>query len=73
MAVAIAYAREGADVAINYLPEEQVDAEATAQLIREEKRTALLLPHRYKVFPVFLFDRLRFNQVCVSVPHPFSR
>ncbi len=27
-AVAIAYAREGADVAISYLPEEQADAEA---------------------------------------------
>ena len=27
-AVAIAFAREGADVAISYLPEEQVDAEA---------------------------------------------
>ena len=29
-AVAIAYAREGADVAISYLPEEQADAEAVA-------------------------------------------
>ena len=29
-AVAIAYAREGADVAISYLPEEQADAEETA-------------------------------------------
>jgi len=27
-AVAIAFARAGADVAINYLPEEQVDADA---------------------------------------------
>lgn len=43
-AVAIAYAREGADVAISYLPEEQADAESTAALIRAAGRTALLLP-----------------------------
>ncbi|TFC94113.1 MULTISPECIES: SDR family oxidoreductase [Cryobacterium] len=43
-AVAIAYAREGADVAISYLPEEQTDAEDTADLIRAAGRTALLLP-----------------------------
>jgi NAD(P)-dependent dehydrogenase (short-subunit alcohol dehydrogenase family) len=43
-AVAIAYAREGADVAISYLPEEQADAEDTAALIRAAGRTALLLP-----------------------------
>jgi len=43
-AVAIAYAREGADVAISYLPEEQEDAEETAELIRAAGRTALLLP-----------------------------
>jgi len=43
-AVAIAYAREGADVAISYLPEEQADAEDTAQLVRASGRTALLLP-----------------------------
>jgi NAD(P)-dependent dehydrogenase (short-subunit alcohol dehydrogenase family) len=43
-AVAIAYAREGADVAISYLPEEQEDAEETATLIRAAGRTALLLP-----------------------------
>src|SRR3979409_2582946 len=30
-AVAIAFAREGADVAISYLPEEQEDAEVTAE------------------------------------------
>jgi len=43
-AVAIAYAREGADVAIAYLPEEQEDADEAAALIREAGRTALLLP-----------------------------
>jgi NAD(P)-dependent dehydrogenase (short-subunit alcohol dehydrogenase family) len=43
-AVAIAFAREGADVAISYLPEEQEDAEETARWIEEGGRTAVLLP-----------------------------
>ncbi len=43
-AVAIAFAREGADVAIGYLPVEQPDAEETAHWIREAGRTAVLLP-----------------------------
>lgn len=43
-AVAIAYAREGADVAINYLDEEQSDAEETRKWVEEAGRTCLLLP-----------------------------
>jgi NAD(P)-dependent dehydrogenase (short-subunit alcohol dehydrogenase family) len=43
-AVAVAYAREGADVALSYLPEEQEQAEEVAELIRAEGRTAVLLP-----------------------------
>lgn len=43
-AVAIAYAREGADVAISYLPVEQSDAEETARWIEKAGRRALLLP-----------------------------
>lgn len=43
-AVAIAFAREGADVAINYLPEEQEDAEETKRWIEEAGRKAVLLP-----------------------------
>ena len=43
-AVAIAFAREGADVTTSYLPEEQADAEATAEWVRSADRTALLLP-----------------------------
>jgi len=43
-AVAIAFAREGADVAIAYMPEEQVDAEATARWVREAGRRVVLLP-----------------------------
>ncbi|WP_294645966.1 SDR family oxidoreductase [uncultured Aureimonas sp.] len=43
-AAAIAFAREGADVAINYHPDEQPDAEDVAKLIREAGRKAVLLP-----------------------------
>lgn len=43
-AVAIAFAREGADVAISYLPEEQADAEAVQGWIEKAGRRALLLP-----------------------------
>ncbi|MGX0887103.1 NAD(P)-dependent dehydrogenase (short-subunit alcohol dehydrogenase family) [Kocuria rhizophila] len=43
-AVAIAFAREGADVAINYLPEETSDAEDTRQWIEKAGRKAVLLP-----------------------------
>ncbi|MEH3120199.1 MAG: SDR family oxidoreductase [Methylorubrum populi] len=43
-AVAIAYAREGADVAISYLPDEQKDAEAVGNWIEKAGRRALLLP-----------------------------
>ncbi|WP_435155165.1 SDR family oxidoreductase [Amycolatopsis sacchari] len=42
-AVAIAFAKEGADVAIAYL-EEHEDAERTAELVRAEGRQCLLLP-----------------------------
>ncbi|MFT0848482.1 SDR family oxidoreductase [Actinomycetaceae bacterium L2_0104] len=43
-AVAIAFAREGADVAISYLPEEEEDAQRIAGLIREAGVQALTLP-----------------------------
>lgn len=43
-AVAIAYAREGADVAINYLPEEESDAAEVIALIKAEGRKAVALP-----------------------------
>ncbi len=43
-AAAIAFAREGADVAIGYLPAEQKDAEEVANYIREAGRKAVLLP-----------------------------
>ncbi len=43
-AVAIAFAREGADVAISYLAAEQGDAENTALWVRQAGRRVLLLP-----------------------------
>ncbi len=43
-AVAVIFAREGADVAIVYLPEEQVDAEETRRAVESEGRRALLIP-----------------------------
>ncbi len=43
-AAAIAYAREGADVAINYLPDEEPDAQEVVKLIREAGRKAVPLP-----------------------------
>jgi hypothetical protein len=43
-AVAIAFAREGADVAINYLPAEESDAQEVMELIQAEGGKALALP-----------------------------
>lgn len=43
-AVAIAFSREGARVAINYLEEEQSDADSLAELLRREGAEPVLLP-----------------------------
>jgi NAD(P)-dependent dehydrogenase (short-subunit alcohol dehydrogenase family) len=43
-AAAIAYAREGADVAINYFPSEEPDAREVIQLIRDAGRTGVAIP-----------------------------
>ena len=43
-AAAIAYAREGADVAINYLPAEEQDAREVIDLIKAEGRKAIPIP-----------------------------
>ncbi|MFI5411272.1 SDR family oxidoreductase [Kaistia sp. UC242_56] len=43
-AAAIAYAREGADVAIGYLPSEEADAKEVIALIQAEGRKALAVP-----------------------------
>ncbi|MCJ8210839.1 SDR family oxidoreductase [Mucilaginibacter sp. RS28] len=43
-AAAIAYAREGADVAINYYPTEEPDAREVVELIKAEGRKAVAIP-----------------------------
>lgn len=43
-AAAIAYAREGADVAINYFPTEQPDADEVIALIKKEGHKAVAIP-----------------------------
>lgn len=43
-AVAIAFAREGADVVLNYLPEEENDAAEVVALIEAEGRKAIAVP-----------------------------
>lgn len=43
-AAAIAYAREGADVAINYYPTEEPDAQEVIALIKKEGRKAIAIP-----------------------------
>ena len=43
-AAAIAYAREGADVAINYFPSEEPDAREVMGLIQEAGRTGVAIP-----------------------------
>ena len=43
-AVAIAFAREGADVALSYLPQEQSDSEETARWVQDAGREVVLCP-----------------------------
>jgi NAD(P)-dependent dehydrogenase (short-subunit alcohol dehydrogenase family) len=43
-AAAIAFAREGADVAINYFPSEEPDAQQVIELIKAEERKGLAIP-----------------------------
>lgn len=43
-AAVIAFAREGADVAINYHPTEELDAQDVAKFVRAEGRKAILIP-----------------------------
>jgi NAD(P)-dependent dehydrogenase (short-subunit alcohol dehydrogenase family) len=43
-AVAIAFAREGADVLISYLPEEEQDAEETRMWVEQAERRAVKIP-----------------------------
>lgn len=43
-AVAIAFAREGADVVLSYMPEEEADAKQVLKLVQEAGRTAIAIP-----------------------------
>lgn len=43
-AVAIAFAREGADIAVNYLPSEQPDADSLKELLEKEGAKITLIP-----------------------------
>ncbi|MEU8951049.1 SDR family oxidoreductase [Streptomyces sp. NPDC048489] len=43
-AVALAFAREGADVLFTYLPEERAEAEETTRLVQDAGRMALAIP-----------------------------
>jgi NAD(P)-dependent dehydrogenase (short-subunit alcohol dehydrogenase family) len=43
-AVALAFAREGADVLISYLPDEEKDGQETVRLIEDAGRTAVAVP-----------------------------
>src|SRR3712207_720961 len=43
-AVALAFAREGADVLISYLPEEETDAVETARLVEDAGRKVVKVP-----------------------------
>src|SRR4030088_3255666 len=55
-AAAIAYAREGADVAISYYPTEEPDAQEVIALIKAEGRKAIAIP-----------GDLRDEKYCVSL------
>lgn len=50
-AAAIAYAREGADVAINYHPDEEPDAREVVDLIRQAGRRAVAIPRDLRTLP----------------------
>ncbi|WP_226344111.1 SDR family oxidoreductase [Agilicoccus flavus] len=58
-ATAIAFAREGADVVITYLPQEEKDAAHVAEIIRAEGRTVETIPGdlRDKAFTADLVER----------------
>jgi NAD(P)-dependent dehydrogenase (short-subunit alcohol dehydrogenase family) len=50
-AAAIAFAREGADVAINYYPTEEPDAREVVDLIRQAGRKAVAIPMDLRTLP----------------------
>jgi len=50
-AAAIAYAREGADVAINYYPDEEPDAQEVIRLIKDAGRNGFAIPGIFGMRP----------------------
>ena len=64
-AVAIAFAREGADVVINYLPSEEKDAAEVMTLIRDAGRKAVALPGDIKD-ETFCIDLVRHSHEALS-------
>ena len=69
-AAAIAYAREGADVAINYLPAEEPDAQEVVKLIRAAGRKAVALPGDIKDEAVLQSARRRCGARARRARHP---
>jgi enoyl-[acyl-carrier-protein] reductase (NADH) len=57
-AIVIAFAREGANVAINYLPEEESDAQALSDVLAKERLSIIRIP-----------GDLRNETFCASVVH----
>lgn len=65
-AITIAFAREGADVAINYLPEEERDAAESVRWVDQAGRKSMKLPADIR-------DEQRCNQMIDSVFDQFGR
>jgi hypothetical protein len=70
-AVAIAFAREGADVVISFLPEEQVDADETAEIIQESGGRVLKMPgdlgERKNIEALVSAAKMRFGHIDILV------
>jgi NAD(P)-dependent dehydrogenase (short-subunit alcohol dehydrogenase family) len=62
-AVALPYAREGADVAIVHLPDEQGDAEQVRREVEEHGRRCLLLPGDRVSNAAYLNSKLELEQL----------
>ena len=68
-AAAIAFAREGADVAINYFPSEEPDAQDVMQLIEAEGRMGAAIPGdlRDEAFCRRLVEQAIADRICPGV------
>jgi NAD(P)-dependent dehydrogenase (short-subunit alcohol dehydrogenase family) len=66
-AVAVLFAREGCDVAINYLPKEQSDAEEVKKAIEAEGRKCVLIPQDIRGEEVRSSRLFRWCQNCKKI------